>query len=56
MRIAHQTVRRRLLAVATFASLSAPVRAQGRTEVTKNDSGLPAENLTSSLGVPYRQP
>ncbi len=48
MRIAHQTVSRFLLAVATFASLSALVRAQGRTEVTINDTGVQAENLTSS--------
>jgi 4-carboxymuconolactone decarboxylase len=36
MRIAHQTVSRFLLAVATFASFPALVRAQGRTEVTIN--------------------
>jgi streptogramin lyase len=48
MRIAHQTASRLLLAVATFASLSALVRAQGRTEVTINDTGAQAENLTSS--------
>ncbi len=48
MRIAHQTVSRFLLAVVTFASLSALVRAQGRMEVTINDTGVQAENLTSS--------
>jgi streptogramin lyase len=48
MRIAHETVNRVLLAVATFAVLSALVRAQGRIEVTINDTGVQAENLTSS--------
>ena len=42
------TVRRILFAVVTVASLSALVRAQGRTEVTINDTGVQAENLTSS--------
>ncbi|HYT66739.1 MAG TPA: hypothetical protein VEL51_09990 [Vicinamibacterales bacterium] len=42
------TVHRILLAVVTFASLSSFVRAQGRTEVTINDTGVQAENLTSS--------
>ncbi len=42
------TVSRILLAVVTFASLSPFVRAQGRTEVTINDTGVQAENLTSS--------
>jgi streptogramin lyase len=48
MCIAHQTVSRILLAAATFASFLALVRAQGRTEVTINDTGVQAENLTSS--------
>jgi streptogramin lyase len=48
MRIAHRTVSRVLLAVAAVASLSVLVRAQGRTEVTINDTGTQAENLTSS--------
>jgi streptogramin lyase len=38
-----------ILAVVTFTSLSRSVRAQGRTEVTINDTGVQAENLTSSL-------
>jgi hypothetical protein len=42
------TVHRILLAVVTVASLSPLVRAQGRTEVTINDTGVQAENLTSS--------
>jgi streptogramin lyase len=48
MRIAYQTVSRFLLVVAAVASLSALVRTQGRTEVTINDTGVQAENLTSS--------
>ena len=36
------------LAVAAVTSLSALVRAQGRTEMTINDTGVQAENLTSS--------
>jgi streptogramin lyase len=35
-------------AVVAFAALSPLVRAQGRTEVTVNDTGVQAENLTSS--------
>jgi streptogramin lyase len=42
------TAPRLLLAVVACASLSALVRAQGRTEVTINDTGTQAENLTSS--------
>lgn len=42
------TVRRILLAVVTVGLLSALVRAQGRTEVTINDTAVQAENLTSS--------
>ncbi len=34
--------------VVTFSSLAPLVRAQGRTEVTINDTGVQAENLTSS--------
>ena len=37
-----------LLVLATFAAFSPLVRAQGRTEVTVNDTGIQAENLTSS--------
>jgi streptogramin lyase len=48
MRIPHQIVSRFLLAVVTFASFSALVGTQGRTEVTINDTGTQAENLTSS--------
>ena len=42
------TLHRTLLAVVTFAALSPFVRAQGRTELTVNDTGIQAENLTSS--------
>jgi streptogramin lyase len=42
------TLHRALLAVVTVAALSPLVRAQGRTEVTVNDTGIQAENLTSS--------
>ena len=49
MRNTRQTVRRiLLLTLLTLTSLSAFVRAQGRTEVTINDTGVQAENLTSS--------
>jgi len=48
MRDIGLTVRRILLIVVTVTSLSALVRAQGRTEVTINDTGVQAENLTSS--------
>lgn len=48
MRTAHQTVSRLLLTVATLASLWALVRAQRRTEVTIKDTGVQAENVTSS--------
>lgn len=41
-------VPRFLLAAMTFVSLSPVVRAQGRTEITINDSGVMPENLTSS--------
>jgi streptogramin lyase len=39
---------RTLLAVVVFAAFSPLLRAQGRTEVTVNDPGIQAENLTSS--------
>src|SRR5215204_890345 len=48
MRIARQTVNRWLFTVAAVTSLSALVRAQDRKEVTINDTGTQAENLTSS--------
>jgi streptogramin lyase len=48
MRDTRQTVRRIFLTVVTMTSLSALVRAQDRTEVTINDTGVQAENLTSS--------
>jgi streptogramin lyase len=44
----HETVRLVLLAVVTFTSLPPPLRAQTRTEITINDTGVQAENLTSS--------
>jgi streptogramin lyase len=37
-----------LLAVVTVAAFSPLLRAQGRTEITVNDTGIQAENLTSS--------
>jgi len=42
------TLNRMLLALITVAALSPLVHAQGRTEVTVNDTGIQAENLTSS--------
>jgi streptogramin lyase len=48
MRIARQTISRVLLAVAVVVSLPVLVGAQGRSEVTINDTGVQAENLTSS--------
>jgi streptogramin lyase len=42
------TLNRTLLALITVAALSPLVHAQGRTEVTVNDTGVQAENLTSS--------
>ena len=39
---------RTLLTVVTVAAVSSIVGAQGRTEVTVNDTGIQAENLTSS--------
>ena len=40
--------RRIFIAAVVFAALAPVVRAQGRTEVTVNDTGIQAENLTSS--------
>src|SRR4029450_11664789 len=48
MRSARQTVSRFLFTVAAVTALTALVPAQGRTEVTINDTGTQAENLTSS--------
>ena len=42
------TLHRTLLALITVAALSPLVRAQGRTEVTVNDTGIRVESLTSS--------
>src|SRR5580765_6561254 len=44
----HETVRLFLAAVFTFTSALPLVRAQTRTEITINDTGVQAENLTSS--------
>jgi streptogramin lyase len=44
----NQTARRFLFALVALASASPLVRAQARTEVTINDTGVQAENLTSS--------
>ena len=44
----RQTLHRVLFATVAVASLGPLVRAQGRTEVTINDTGVQAENLTSS--------
>jgi streptogramin lyase len=43
-----QYARRLLFVLAVFASVSSLARAQGRTEITINDTGVQAENLTSS--------
>jgi hypothetical protein len=43
MRVANQAVSLCLFAVVTFASLSALVRAQERTEITINDTGVQRE-------------
>ena len=48
MRNSHQTIRRFLVTVVTLTSCSLLVQAQGRTEITINDTGTQAENLTSS--------
>jgi sugar lactone lactonase YvrE len=44
----NQTIRRFVFTVVAFASASPLVRAQVRTEITINDTGVQAENLTSS--------
>ena len=44
----HETVRRFLLTVVACTSLAPLVGAQTRTEITINDTGVQAENLTSS--------
>jgi streptogramin lyase len=48
MRLTRQTFAKTLIAAAVVTSCSALVRTQGRTEVTINDTGTQAENLTSS--------
>jgi sugar lactone lactonase YvrE len=48
MRIARQTISRVLFAGAVVVTLPTLVRAQDRKEVTINDTGTQAENLTSS--------
>jgi sugar lactone lactonase YvrE len=48
MRFSCQTITPVLLIAGTIASSPAFVRAQGRTEITINDTGVQAENLTSS--------
>lgn len=48
MRHTLQTVRPFILAAATLALIHQPAGAQGRTEITINDTGVQAENLTSS--------
>ena len=48
MRHTHQTTRHCIVAVVTFTALSVIAQAQGRTEVTINDTGTQAENLTST--------
>jgi sugar lactone lactonase YvrE len=48
MHTARQSAFCSLFACATLLSLSLPARAQGRTEITVNDTGIQAENLTSS--------
>jgi streptogramin lyase len=44
----HQTARRILFTLVVFASASPAARGQDRTEITINDTGVQAENLTSS--------
>jgi streptogramin lyase len=48
MRIARRTVSLYVVAALAVASLSVLARAQGRGEVTINDTGVQAENVTSS--------
>ena len=48
MRIVRRTVTQSALAVLVATSLTAPAGAQGRSEVTINDTAVQAENITSS--------
>jgi streptogramin lyase len=48
MRLTRQSFAKTLIAAAVVTSCSAFVQTQGRTEVTINDTGTQAENLTSS--------
>ena len=48
MRIIRGTAIQSVVGVLVAASLSVPARGQGRTEVTINDTGVQAENITSS--------
>ena len=48
MRIIRGTAIQSVAGVLVAASLSVPVRGQGRSEVTINDTGVQAENITSS--------
>ena len=48
MHTIQDTARLLLLIVVAFASLSPAAGAQTRTEITINDTGVQAENLTSS--------
>jgi hypothetical protein len=48
MRIARQPHGKTLIAATVEVAFSALVRTQGRTEVTINDTGTQAENVTSS--------
>lgn len=48
MRITRRTASQILFVAATVTSFSALVRTQGRSEVTVNDTGVQAENITSS--------
>lgn len=48
MRFTHDAIVRLLIALVVVAMLSPLIRAQSRTEVSINDTGVQAENLTSS--------
>jgi streptogramin lyase len=48
MNTTQETIRRILLTIVAFVSLSLLAGAQTRTEITINDTGVQAENLTSS--------
>lgn len=48
MRIIRQPVRSLTIAAAAFTAFAPDAHAQGRTQVTINDTGVEAENLTSS--------